>query len=91
VPLYRDFHLFDHSQHVNFSHYFMPGEPATDAGIYKCHLCGFETVARRGEPLPNIWNCTEHNPGLWNAPAIAATDSVTWHLVAIARDSAMAD
>ena len=58
-----------------FDKEYAPGETAGHPGIYRCHGCGCEVVAKAFEPLPSE-NHPRHSP---------AQGSIRWRLAVAAQ------
>jgi hypothetical protein len=61
MAIYKDATKLSHSDHAAFDAELSPGTVVSNSGIYRCHACGDEIAANKGNPLPPQ-NHHQHSP-----------------------------
>lgn len=83
MPLYKNADYFACSDHELFDSQCPPLHEAPCPGIYACEWCAYETIAKKGEVLPDTHTCNDHND-LWIPTHESGFHRVKWRLVAAA-------
>jgi hypothetical protein len=83
MPFYSNEKVFEKCDQTYFGKKLLPGSAINRTGIYRCESCGFETIRRAYETLPQEHLCEWHNRGLWSAEGKSVG---FWRLVALVLD-----
>jgi hypothetical protein len=84
VPLYKEADYFKCSDNTIFDIQCQPLTNAPCDGIYACEWCKYETIAKRGDELPDTHTCNDHNKKWIPTHESGIAHRVKWRLVASA-------